>query len=136
MPMVDATAYAVEHIPAPRGAEWVHYALGPLYVRPPLAVGVAEDAAVPARVNRGRWIVDCPDCLNAQLACRADHRFLCNECGNVAVGNLWRPVVWPDDAEKIEALLAIRPRENQNWEPGEFRELLAIENLEHTGKVK
>lgn len=132
--LIDASAYAVSGIPPQRGAEWIHHQLRS--TTSPLGAGTDPEAAVPAYVNHGRWVVDCPDCHNAQLACRTDHRFLCNECGNIAVGRRWRPVVWPDDADKIAALLDHRPREFQNWMPGESRELLAIENLQHTGKVK
>lgn len=132
--LIDASAYAVSGVPAARGAEWVHYQLGK--VSSPLSAATDPEASVLAYANHGRWVVDCPDCRNAQLACRTDHRFLCDECGNIAIGRLWRPVEWPDDATKIDALLANRPREYQNWLPGESREVLAIENLEYTGKIK
>lgn len=132
--LIDASAYAVSGIPAARGAEWIHHQLRLSPV--PLAAEVDPEATVPAYVNHGRWVVDCPDCRNAQLACRTDRRFMCNECGNIAIGRLWRPVEWPDDAERIAGLLENRPRQYQNWNPAEGLEQLAIENLENTGKIK
>jgi len=133
--MLDATAHDPHGIPPERGAEWVHYNL-PARSRTPLNVGVNPEATVPAYLNHARWVVDCPDCHNAQLACRTDHRFLCNECGNIAVGKLWRPVEWPNNVAAIESMLNGRPRENQNWEPGEQVVMLAIDNLTHTGRIK
>ena len=90
--MLDASAHEHHGIPPERGAEWVHYNLGPGHSRTPLNVGINPEATIPAYLNWGRWVVDCPDCKNAQLACRTDHRFLCDQCGNIAAGSLWRPV--------------------------------------------
>lgn len=136
--MQDATAYAAK-LRGPgsdkRGAEWVHHMLGPASLAP-LNVGVNPEATVPAYVNHGRWVVDCPDCRNAQLACRTDKRFMCNECGNIAVGKLWRPVEWPPNVQGIESMLENRPLVNQNWVPDETPVNLAIENLERTGKIR
>lgn len=132
--LIDASAYAVSGIPAARGAEWIHHQLGATSA--PLGAESDPEAAVPAYVNHGRWVVDCPDCRNAQLACKTDHRFMCNECGNIAVSRLWRPVIWPAKPAAIEAMLGNRPRENQNWDPSEAAVGLAIENLENTGRIK
>lgn len=132
--LIDASAYAVSGVPATRGAEWIHHQLRSTSA--PLSAATDPEAAVPAYANHGRWVVDCPNCCNAQLACRTDHRFLCNECGNITVGRLWRPVIWPANSAAIEAMLDNRPREYQNWNPGEPAVSLAIENLEHTGKIK
>lgn len=134
--MRDATSYAPHGIPAAHGAEWIHYNLGPGHSHSPLNVGTNPDATIQAYLNWGRWVVDCPDCRNAQLACRTDPRFMCNECGNVASGKLWRPVEWPPNVQAIETLLQNRPVENQNWTPSESRVGLAIENLTHTGRIK
>lgn len=134
--MIDATAHDPHGIPCERGAEWVHYNLGPGRSHTPLNVGINPEAAVPAYVNHGRWVVDCPDCRNAQLACKTDPRFMCNECGNVAVGSLWRPVIWPANVQGVESMLQNRPVENQNWEPAQSKVGLAIENLMHGGRIK
>lgn len=133
--MIDASAHDPKGIPPARGAEWVHHNL-PMRHRTPLNVGTNPEAGIKAYVNHGRWIVDCPDCCNAQLACRTDHRFMCNECGNVAGGSLWRPVEWPGNIAAIESMLENRPRENQNWVPGETAEILAIDNLTYGGRIR
>lgn len=132
--LIDASAYAVSGIPAARGAEWIHHQLKSTSA--PLNAGTDPEAAIPAYVNHGRWVVDCPDCRNAQLVCRTDLRFLCNECGNIAAGKLWRTVIWPASSATIEKLLEDRPHQYQNWNPGESMENLAMENLEYTGKIK
>ena len=87
-----------------------------------------KSVAVEVYVNQGRWIVECPDCRGAQLASLTDPRFMCNCCGNAAIGGSWRPVAWPKSADQIEALLADRPRDNQNWLPGEPLKALRADN--------
>lgn len=132
--LIDASAYAVSGVPDARGAEWIHHQLRSTSA--PLSAATDPEAGVPAYANWGRWVVDCPDCSNAQLACRTDRRFMCNECGNLSIGRLWRPVIWPSNVQAIENLLEGRPKEFQNWNPGEQVATLAIDNLTHTGKVK
>lgn len=135
----DASAYAVRvhgHVAKPeRGAEWVHQMLG-VASHAQLDADTDPTTSIYAYVNHGRWIAECPDCRAAQLACKTDPRFLCHECGNVAVGKLWRSVVWPSNVIGIENQLAGRPVENQNWEPGESRVSLAIDNLMNMGRIK
>jgi ribosomal protein L37AE/L43A len=89
--------------------------------------------SVEVYVNEGRWVVECPDCHSAQFAARDDHRFLCHECANVAVGGLWRPVVWPSKnaVGDIEAALDKRKPVNANWLPGETPAMLQAENAAH-----
>lgn len=138
--MQDASAYAdkVRGHPAKAalGATWVHQMLG-VASHAQLDVGTNPDPAtnIPAYVNHARWVVDCPDCRNAQLACKTDPRFLCDNCGNVAVGKLWRTVVWPANVVGIENMLQGRPFENQNWNPGDTGPQLGIENLTNMGKI-
>jgi hypothetical protein len=86
---------------------------------------------VPARVDHGRWIVDCPNCNGAQFASVTDRRFLCCECENIAIGGLWRRVVWPDNWPEIESVLRVRPIENRNWHPEESTDDLRAENAAH-----
>lgn len=119
--MEDAAKWAgAGGCPASRGAEWIHYMLGSQRTSlAHLEAATHPSAATPAYLNHGRWVVDCPDCNGAQLACRTDHRFMCNECGNVVIAGLWRMVSWPADLDAIEAALAGRPIHNQNWRPGE-----------------
>lgn len=139
--MQDASAYAQKFHGHPvqdaHGAEWVHQMLG-THSNANIRAGTnpGPDTAISAYVNHGRWIAECPDCKNAQLACKTDHRFLCNECGNVAVDNLWRAVIWPANVEGIESMLESRPRVNQNWVPGEHGADLGTDNLLNMGKVR
>lgn len=84
--------------------------------------------AVHVTANHGRWIVECPDCQDAQLAARDDKRFMCVGCANAAVDGVWRPVIWPKNHEDIEAILEERPHDrHKNWAPGETIEDLIAE---------
>jgi hypothetical protein len=82
---------------------------------------------VEARVEHGRWLVDCPvdGCAGAQLASDSDRRFVCVEC---AAGPF--EVEWPLDRDEIEAALNVRPAPNRNWLPGETVADLLAENAE------
>ena len=87
--------------------------------------------AIDVYANHGRWIAECPDCHDAQLAVRDDPRYMCNECGNASIGGVWRPVNWPKDVAAIEALLDVRPLSHaRNWAPGEKPKDLQRENRE------
>lgn len=127
MPLQDARRFQIPNLPADRGAEWVHHAPNVISMAN-LGASVAPHSSVAVSVNHGRWVVDCPDCAGAQLACRTDHRFMCNECGNVVIGGLWRTVDWPADSLQIEKALLVRPLANQNWVPGETVDDLLAEN--------
>lgn len=89
--------------------------------------GASESVTVVG--NHGRWVVECPDCAGAQVACRTDRRFMCNECANITIGGHWRPVAWPAEATAIDAELDKRPRQNQNWLPGESVKQLRSETI-------
>lgn len=82
------------------------------------ALGPAA-TAVKVYANHGRWVVECPDCHSAQMACVTDRRFMCEVCANVTVGGMWRPVTWPEERIEIDEILSARPLGNQNWLPGE-----------------
>lgn len=82
-------------------------------------------AAKAARINHGRWIVDC-DCGDGALT-RPDWRLAC--CA--ACGRVYRRVDFPEAQEAIARILLLRPRrEDQNWS-GEPAEALADENEAH-----
>lgn len=134
MALQDARRFQIPNLPADRGAEWVHHAPNVISMAN-LGASVAPQASVQVSVNHGRWVVDCPDCAGAQLACRTDRRFMCNECGNVVIGGLWRTVDWPDDSTGIEKALSPRPPANQNWVSSETVEDLLAENLAVFGGV-
>ena len=85
-----------------------------------------------ARVNRGRWIIDCNHCNSALDVTPADTVAICIECGTE-----WFEVTFPFEKATIEHLLLKRPgnlREgfaNSNWVPGESVADLRAENLAH-----
>ena len=82
-----------------------------------------------ARVNHGRWIVDCPNCFGAELADVDDLRFYCLSCGNRDVGHRWLQVKLPPNRTRIEELLLRRLQPgNRNWHPGESVAQLEREN--------
>lgn len=87
---------------------------------PPLtAVDEQAEPAV-AVVNWGSWKAECPACAGgAEDVWLESPLFFCLTCGNQAVGGLWRRVVLPDNIAAIEAGLAVLPREQRNWRPGE-----------------
>jgi hypothetical protein len=69
------------------------------------------DTTVTARVNHGRWLVDC-ECHGAGLT--SPHRYnisACFDCGRVFTN-----VLFPEAVERIEALLVLRPDiTTRNW---------------------
>lgn len=81
-----------------------------------------------ARLNHGRWLVDCRACPGAGLLNRLepDGRFRCPDCGAGP-----HAVVVPDDRDAIEDAVAPREISNRNWRPGETVEDLIAANVEH-----
>ena len=97
-----------------------------------LPSNMTQKAITYARVDYGRWVVDCPWCKSAQHASREDRRFFCVECGNAPVNGHWIGVFWPPEWEQIEELLSRRPHPgNQWWWPGETVQGLERENNEN-----
>lgn len=80
-----------------------------------------------ARVNWGRWIVDCTTCTSALALPPGTEAMQCWDCGAIVP-----LIVWPPDVASIEAVLAYRPDPNtRNWEPGETVTDLIAENAVH-----
>lgn len=138
MEIKHAALHAHPHVPPERGAEWAPRQFWssdqPVNWNAPVG---DDDEAVKAYVNHGRWVVECPDCHGAQLACKTDRRFMCHCCGNQYVGGRWRAVVWPSERQvaAIEKLLVARPDEvNRNW-VGESFAKLKQENDDMLGGV-
>lgn len=133
--MHDSASYAAmpsaPRLPPERGAELAPRMFWMAPTTPMFDADVAPDSPLLVYLNHGRWIAECPDCHGAQLACWTDHRFMCNECGNVTVGGLWRATVWPADRAGIEAVCSQRPEINQNWLPGETVAALKAESAAH-----
>lgn len=85
-----------------------------------------------ARVNHGRWIVDCPEdgCNGAELPF-ADGFFLCGSCiAERRPLRLFR-VDFGQERQAVEAALERRPKNARNWLPGEPVEHLMLENQAH-----
>ena len=90
----------------------------------------------PARVNHGRWIVDCParDCY---AALRADSDTGVCDCRDETVcdhpeipHDLAFTVERPADADEITRILDLRPaRPSRNWYPDETLADLKAENV-------
>lgn len=138
--MQDATHFRVGGIDDERGAEWILHRLGVWTAGRSLdealrATLAPAEFAVEVHGDHGRWVVKCPDCNGAQLAAPNDHRYMCNECANIAIGGHWRPVVWPRDHVKLGAILDQREDPaRRNYSPGETAALLKVEN-EHLKAV-
>lgn len=101
----------------------------------PSGTAVGKATVALARVNHGRWIVDCPFCPSAALVTPDDPRFFCVECGNAAAHGRWAKVIFPDDVDAIEQTLEPRPAALQNWEPGEDVDALRVENDERLAET-
>lgn len=93
---------------------------------------------IAARVNQGRWIVECPNagCGGALCVSSRAPYFLCYECGSPENGGQWYNVHFPPQKTAIERLLLLRPAKNpweadsRNWYPSETVEELSSENRE------
>lgn len=92
--------------------------------------GLAMEPPAYARVNHGRWIIDCPfGCGGAEMLDDSRPTFFCCECRNAATYHRPVVVVVPDNREFIEAVLLRRPEyPTRNWRPGETIADLEAEN--------
>ena len=104
--------------------------------------GPTEDntsGEVAARINHGRWLVDCGGCNSALVIDLSQPVFMCVECGNAANDGKWFQVTVPTNRKAIETELLKRPWNgrnpasavNRNWEPGETVAMLKQENTDH-----
>jgi hypothetical protein len=102
--------------------------------RTPPSGETAAKPTVVARVNGGRWIVDCPFCHGAERANFTTGLFFCCECRNGPVGNAFLKVAIPKEAERAaiaEALLVRPDWRTRNWRPHETIRDLHAENRAH-----
>ena len=83
-----------------------------------------------ARIEYARFIVDCPNCNNAEFAFE-DGLFLCTTCKNSYIGNKVRKVKMPDKRKQIENVLSKRLIQNRHWTSKETMEDLENENIAH-----
>ena len=91
--------------------------------------GVLNGPPLKARVNVGRWVVDC-ECNGAELAFD-EGVFMCQSCFNAKHGHKYRQVIFPKNRPAIERVLLQRPEPNRNWRPGETVGQLTAENDAH-----
>lgn len=94
-------------------------------------MGDSEAPPLKARVNHGRWLVDC-ECNGAELAWD-EGVFMCLSCFNAGHEHKYRTAIFPRNRKAIELLLMGRPVENRNWYPGESLAQLRAENEAHMG---
>jgi hypothetical protein len=80
-------------------------------------------------MNHGRWVAHCPFCNSAEIA--QPPVFFCQDCRNQMMDNKPLPFEMPRYWRAIEEVLAVRPKINRNWLPGETLKDLQRENHEH-----
>lgn len=106
-----------------------------LGLKPITRIKINDSMMLKARINHGRWIVDCPYCEGAEAAWKEEKLFLCMSCWNNGT-NEFIPVEFPDEIEDIESELSKRVKvENQNWVQGETMIKLKAENEAHPEEV-
>jgi hypothetical protein len=85
---------------------------GPLVPRP---TGANPEVRAFARVDDGRWLVDCPwGCGAAFIAPAGETRMWCTECAGGGYG-LTAVLVWPDGMDGLTANLETLPSMLQFW---------------------
>ena len=94
--------------------------------RASLAHNVYDGKPLDARIEHARWIVDCPNCGNAEFAFE-DKLFACSTCKNSDINGQIRKVKMPNERKKIEDILSKRKIINRHW-TNETVEKLQSEN--------
>jgi hypothetical protein len=101
---------------------------------------IANGMRAQAKINHGRWVIECPlndpatggRCGGAQLAHPVDHRFYCITCLNYDVGGRMVGVDWPAKPGELAVEVLRRPLvSTRNWEPRESVSDLRGENARH-----
>ncbi len=108
---------------------------------------IGKTAQVLAYVNHGRWLADCPECRTGLSLPRGEFvspalmvrvggpviqvkpKWVLSESNAACpICDLPVKVMWPKDADLIDAALEPRPRlVNRNWRPGETVDSLLAE---------
>lgn len=94
---------------------------------------IARGPKAVARVNSGRWIVDCPFCEGAELWNPETDIFFCCSCRNADAEGAYLRVQIPDAAIRSmveEHLVRERPLKARHWEPGETLDDLRRQDAE------
>lgn len=123
-----------ERPPRPRQPAGLKFTAAVVGLNPPPALDrVSKADPLPARVDHGRWIVDCP-CHAASMVWLDTPLVWCGGCGNAHIFGQWQRVKLPEERAEIEAALIVRPdAANRNWFPGESVENLLAENAAMLG---
>lgn len=79
-----------------------------------------------ARLNHGRWLINCPECNGAELY-HGEPTFKCQNPGCPEYLKE-KPAAVTKLKNEIDALVKNRRRENMNWNIGESLEQLKREN--------
>ncbi len=91
---------------------------------------VISNIILDARVEYARWIVDCPNCHNAEFVFE-DKLFYCSMCKNSNIqGQVYRVNI-PTKRKEIEYILGKRNIINRHWNPNETVKQLQEENISH-----
>ena len=98
-------------------------------VPPPINLP-ANITPIPARINHGRWIADCPYCTGAEMVDPNDPVFYCLNYECTRPHNTSPlPVQFPAGRVGLENALLRRPEmKNRNWFPNETIADLLAEN--------
>lgn len=80
-----------------------------------------------ARVDEGRWVVDCPvpTCGDAKVIAQTNPIYICHVCGSEANNRKWYDVRIPRNWQGIQVELLRNPAPrafyavNRNWTPGQ-----------------
>ncbi len=89
---------------------------------------ISDSTPLRAKINYGRWVVDCPNCDNVEFAFE-DGLFFCTSCQNG--DKKPRRVLIHQDRKKIEKILSKRMIKNRHWDSSESIEDLEKENKAH-----
>ena len=89
---------------------------------------VAGGNELEARAEHARWIVDCPNCNNAEFYFE-DKLFMCSLCNNSNADGKTLKVKMPKARKDIEVILGKRPIKNRHWREPETIEGLEKENI-------
>lgn len=98
---------------------------------PPPATDLADALPLLARVDHGRWLVDCDTCKSAEAIWYDAPMMFCRSCRNPSTHGMWRKVALPKERNDIIAILNLRPTQHQNWSPGDTLEELRADNELH-----
>lgn len=124
---LETAPHIVAVLPQPTPYQWATYVRS--LAGKPIPVVTAPSGEVLAYINWSRWVADCPFCQGAEVVSRRLPVFYCASCGMERNGGAPARVIFPADADQIEAVLLCRPVvATRNWLPHEAVTRLQAEN--------